>query len=205
MQHCLPVMLIDVLGVMIPVGQVGLQILFDVMLDAQAVDRIQDTMGVGFPICCPGHGQVVSSTDFVKVYELMGMLDDLQTGFSGQGRLKANPGEDTRIVKSLEGADSITGQLCPPFPFAAESIVQTGKRRSEGVTTRAEHRQKRKSAAAAFGQGAKAKSVFHQHFQCRTGQADVKRVERVGGERKHTCSVIPQARYFIASLRRLSR
>lgn len=177
--------LLDVFWIVVSAGQVGLKVFLDVMFDAQPVDQVQYAVGVALPVGCPGHRQIVGPTDFVKVYELMGMLDNLQTGFSGEGRLQADPSEDARIVKSLQGADSVAGQLRPPFPFAAKSIVQTGEGTGESVPARAEHRQEGKGTAAAFGEGAKAESVFFQNLQRRAGKAGVKRIKRVSCEREH--------------------
>jgi len=155
------------------------------MLDAKPVDRFQNTVSVVLPIRRVSHRQIVSPTDLVQVNKLVSMFDDLQTAFCVQCRLKADPGKDTGIVKPFQGRNTVARERSASLPFEAERIIKTGKRRRKGVTVGAEQIKVTERPLCAFGECANCQAVFLQQQQNVASQAVVRRVVRVGCERKH--------------------
>jgi hypothetical protein len=60
-------MLNNVFRVVIPGGEVGLQVFFEIVLYAMLLNKFEDLQGVCLPVGCFGHGKVVDAANFVKI------------------------------------------------------------------------------------------------------------------------------------------
>jgi len=170
---------------MITHREVGLQIPFDIVFDAKAKTQAGNPVGVILPIGRIGHGEVVSSADFIKVDKFMGCLDDLKTGGGIQGRFQAYPGKNAFIVKSLESLDPVIGESCGSFPLKGKGWVKAGKRAGKRVSLWPEKIQISERSLSTFGQCGKAETVSDQGLQGFTGKGIVAWMVGIGSKGEH--------------------
>ena len=125
----------------------------------------------------------------------MCLTDNRQTGFCVQGWLKADPRENTSLVKGFQCGDPVARKRRAALPLAAEGIIQAGQSGSKRITAGAVQVQEWQGSIAAFGQGAEGQAVGLDDFDSRTGQRHVEWVKRIRGEREH--NLFGYAEHFV--------
>jgi len=157
----------------------------DVVLRPQPIDNIQNLMGVTFPVGRGCHGKIVGASDFVEVNKIMSSLDNLYTGFCGQGWFKANPRKNASRMKLLKSCNSIHREGRPTFPLHRKGVIQACQGTGKGISLRTKQIHKRDCAVSALREGAEGETVVSENFDCWAGQGRIEWVKWVSRERQH--------------------
>lgn len=178
-------MLLNMHRIGVPFRQVLLQIFFEIVFYAQPVNQLKHAQRVVAPVGVFRNGDVVCPANLVEVNKAMRCLHHGKAVLHAQGRLQAHPRKDAALVKGAQCRHALIGQRCATLPLFAKLCIKAGKRAGKSIPVCPEQVTVAQRPQAALGERADAQAVHLQNDNRLAGQAGIKRVVGVGGERKH--------------------